>query len=61
MCTIAVSGLAHYFEGAGIPTVVIALIPQHAERIKPPRTLAVPFILGRPFGSPGDADFNIGS
>lgn len=47
-------GLAHQFESAGIPTVAIALIPQHAERIAPPRALAVPFVLGRPLGSPSN-------
>ena len=57
MCTRAVSGLAHYFERAGIPTVVLALIPQHAEKIKPPRTLLLPFDLGRPLGVPNDAAF----
>jgi hypothetical protein len=37
--------------------VVIALVPQHARRIKPPRTLLVPFDLGRPLGVPDDAGF----
>jgi len=54
LCTRAVSGLAHYFEDQGITTVCIALVPQHAKRIKPPRTLIVPFELGRPLGAPGD-------
>ncbi|MEQ9450660.1 MAG: hypothetical protein RJQ07_03660 [Pseudomonadales bacterium] len=36
---------------------MIALVPQHAEKIAPPRTLAVPYPLGRPFGVPGDAAF----
>lgn len=36
---------------------MVALIPQHAERIKPPRTLAVPYQLGRPLGVPDDAQF----
>jgi hypothetical protein len=37
--------------------VVIALVPQHAQRIKPPRTLLVPFDMGRPLGVPEDAGF----
>ncbi len=37
--------------------MVIALIPQHARKIKPPRALAVPFELGRPLGVPGDQAF----
>lgn len=32
-------------------------MPQHAERIKPPRTLAVPYELGRPLGVPNDPAF----
>ena len=51
------SALAHYFESEGLATTTIALIRQHAERIRPPRTLWVPFELGRPVGPPLDADF----
>lgn len=51
------SGLAHYFERAGIPSVAISLIRQHTERMKSPRALAVPFELGRPFGAPNAPDF----
>lgn len=51
------SGLAHYLERRGIPTVVIALIRKHVEQMRPPRALAVPFQLGRPFGAPDDAAF----
>jgi hypothetical protein len=46
--------LAHYLEEEGIATVVIALIRLHAEKIRPPRTLFVPFELGRPIGNPMD-------
>jgi hypothetical protein len=55
MCTIAVSGLGHLIEAAGVSTVVIGLVPQHLEAMRPPRALAVPFELGRPFGAPHDA------
>lgn len=51
------SALAHYIERAGIPTVVISLVREHSERIRPPRTLWTPFELGRPLGAPGDAAF----
>jgi len=37
--------------------VLIGLIPQHVERMQPPRALVVPFELGRPLGEPSDADF----
>lgn len=51
------SGLAHYLEDEGLATTLIALIRPHAEKIKPPRALWVPFELGRPFGAPGEPDF----
>lgn len=50
-------GLAHYLEEEGIPTTQIALIRKHAEEIKPPRALAVPFELGRPLGAPNEPEF----
>ena len=50
-------GLAHHLEEEGLPTTQISLIREHAERIKPPRALWVPFELGRPLGVPGDAKF----
>ena len=49
------SGLAHYFEEEGIPTVVVALVREHAQKLRPPRALWVPYPLGRPFGAPNDA------
>lgn len=49
--------LAHYLERRGIATVVIGLVPQHVEHIRPPRTLLVPFELGRPLGAPEQPDF----
>ena len=50
-------GLAHYFEDEGIATTAIALIREHAETMRAPRVLWVPFELGRPFGSPGESAF----
>jgi hypothetical protein len=50
-----VSGLAHVFEAAGIPTTLVSLIREHTEKMRPPRALWVPFELGRPFGPPGNA------
>lgn len=49
--------LAHYFEEAGIATATIVLVREHAERMRPPRALWVPFELGRPIASPNDAPF----
>ena len=45
------------FEAAGLSTVAIIPIRNVAERIRPPRALAVEFPLGLPLGKPGDADF----
>ena len=50
-------GLAHYIEDEGILTTQIALIRRHAEKIKPPRALAVTFELGRPLGAPNNPEF----
>ena len=50
-------GLAHFFEDEGIATVVIALVREHAEAIRAPRALWVPFELGRPLGAPNEAAF----
>jgi hypothetical protein len=52
-----VCGLAHFFEEEGIATVVIALVREHAEAIRAPRALWVPFELGRPLGAPNEAAF----
>lgn len=50
-------GLSHYFEDEGIPTTSVSLIRAHTERLHPPRALAVPFELGRPFGAPDEPEF----
>ena len=48
--------IARALEEAGLPTVNVALVREHAERVKPPRALAVPFPFGMAFGRPNDAD-----
>ena len=50
-------GLAHILEDEGVLTTQISLIRLHTEKIRPPRALAVPFELGRPFGAPNEPDF----
>jgi hypothetical protein len=52
-----VSALAHWLEEEGIATTLIALFRPHAETVRPPRALWVPFELGRPLGPPNDAAF----
>ena len=49
------SGLAHFFEDEGLATVIVALVREHVEHMRPPRALWVPFELGRPFGVPDEA------
>ena len=46
--------LAHVFEEAGLTTVTIAMVREHAERVKPPRALFVPFPFGLALGKPND-------
>src|SRR3954470_24111436 len=55
MC--AVGALGHYLEQEGIATTQISLAREHTAALAPPRALWVPFMLGRPFGVPHDADF----
>ncbi|MEM7251623.1 MAG: hypothetical protein AAF493_09395 [Pseudomonadota bacterium] len=47
--------IAYYLEREGIATVAISLVHEHAEGMAPPRSLWVPFPLGRPLGRPNDA------
>lgn len=51
------SAVGHYLEQAGIATVQISLVREHTAALNAPRALWVPFMLGRPFGAPGDAAF----
>ncbi len=53
------SGLAHYIENAGLPTTIVSLVREHTEAIRPPRSLWVPFELGRPFGAPNQPEFQM--
>jgi len=48
--------LARVFEQRGLATTTIALIREHAEKVKPPRALFVPFPLGSPLGKPNDPE-----
>jgi hypothetical protein len=46
--------LARRVEGAGIPTVVVTMMPATAESLLAPRVVGVEFPFGHPFGLPGD-------
>ena len=49
--------IARKFEEAGLSTTVIALVKEHAARVKPPRALAVPFPYGSALGRVNDPAF----
>ena len=49
--------VGHFLEEEGIATVSISLVRPHVEAIEPPRSLWVPFELGRPLGVPNDPSF----
>jgi hypothetical protein len=56
MCNQAVCLLAAAIESAGLPTVCIVLLREIAEKIHPPRALAVPFPHGYPLGAAHDPE-----
>jgi hypothetical protein len=46
--------LARRIEAAGIPTVVVTMMPDVADARRAPRVVGVEFPFGHPFGMPGD-------
>jgi len=46
--------LARWIEAAGIPTVVVTMMPSVAEERRAPRIVGVEFPFGHPFGMPQD-------
>lgn len=59
MCNQSVGLIASVIEKAGIPTVGLSLLREVSERVKPPRTLFVPFPMGYPLGRPRDQALQI--
>ena len=49
--------LARVFEAAGLVTTSIALVRLHVEKVKPPRSLFVPFPYGYALGKPNDPEY----
>ncbi|HEX2851036.1 MAG TPA: hypothetical protein VHN98_10805 [Acidimicrobiales bacterium] len=47
--------LARLLEAAGLPTVVVTMMPAVADALVTPRVVGVEFPFGHPFGRPGDA------
>lgn len=56
MCNQAVGLIAAEIERAGIPTVCLMLLREVAEKVRPPRSLVVPFAHGYTLGAPHDAE-----
>jgi len=56
VCHQSVGLLARHLEAAGLPTVVIANLPQAVERLRPPRALTVRAPRGQTVGPAGDVD-----
>ena len=54
------SALAYFLEDEGLPTVAISLIRVQTEKVGNPRSLWVPFELGRPLGPPNHPQFQTG-
>ncbi|MBI2822175.1 MAG: hypothetical protein HYX74_08115 [Acidobacteria bacterium] len=54
MCNQAVGLVAAELERRGISTVVIQLLREVAEKVRPPRALFVPFPHGYPLDAPGE-------
>jgi hypothetical protein len=55
MCNQTVSLVAAEMERQGISTVVLQLLRNVAEKVRPPKALFVPFKHGYPLDTPGDA------
>lgn len=54
MCNQSVGLIASVIEKVGIPTVGLSLLHEVTERVKPPRTLFVPYAFGYPLGQPNN-------
>jgi hypothetical protein len=52
MCNQSVGLIGSVIEKTGIPTVGLSLLREVTERVKPPRTLVVPFDFGYSLGEP---------
>lgn len=55
MCNQSVGLIAGIIEQAGIATIGLSLLKMVTRKVRPPRSLHVPFPLGYPLGKPNDA------
>ncbi len=56
MCNQSVGLIASVIEKTGIPTVGLSLLREVTEKVRPPRSLFVPYPMGSPLGKPNDAE-----
>ena len=54
MCNQSVGLIGSIIEKAGIPTVGLSLLQMVTMKVRPPRSLVVPFSFGYPLGKPND-------
>jgi hypothetical protein len=54
MCNQSVGLIAGIIEKTGIPTVSLSLLLMITRKVRPPRSLYVPFSFGYPLGRPND-------
>ena len=54
MCNQTAALIARILEEFEICTVMISLLKEVTEKVRPPRVLEVPFPFGHPFGKAGD-------
>jgi len=54
MCNQSVGLVASVIEKAGIPTVGLTLLQMVTKKVRPPRSLYVPFPFGYPLGKPNE-------
>ncbi len=52
MCNQSVGLIASVIEKTGLPTVCLSLLQEVSHKVRPPRTLFVPFPIGYPLGKP---------
>lgn len=55
MCHQSVGLIAGVIEKQGIPSVSLSVLRKVTEKVRPPRSLVVPFPFGYPLGRPRDA------
>ena len=54
MCHQSVGLIQGALEEAGMATVGVSMARELTEKVRPPRTLEVPYPFGYPLGAPGD-------